>query len=256
MKGPVKLKNRHYKETLSKTEEWLDYQEEKRHKERDLPINEIDGIIPIYDTDGMPFEEGAFNDVSGMTAPPSRTTIKKSLTRLGRGEKRQKYAGMPPLTVGEGTLRAALYGVTDYHEAMMENILREQDFKGKTFKFTDKPKSPRKKHVQAFEYVQEIRDFYSLEEDVYEKRNLKEVVMYDKRHLPTKLALRLFALEEIDKNWFQGYLPFKTYEALKEQAKESLDAVDRVYKETTGKDPLPMRKKALEQEVNALWTGN
>lgn len=100
---------------MTKLEEWLDRQEEKRHKERDLPINEMDDITPIYDTDGMPFEEeGVLNDVSGMTAPPSEATIEKAL-----GIKPSRYAGMPPLTVGEGSLKDMLYDVVDYHEVMI-----------------------------------------------------------------------------------------------------------------------------------------
>lgn len=115
MKKPLEPKNSPYKEPLSKLDEWFDYQEEKRQKERDLPINEMDDTTPIYDTDGMPFEEDCvFNDVSGMTAPPSEATIEKAL-----GIKPSRYAGMPPLTVSEGTLKDMLYGVTDYHEAMI-----------------------------------------------------------------------------------------------------------------------------------------
>lgn len=63
---------------MTSIDDYFNRQEEKRQKERTLPINEMDDIIPIYDTDGLPFEkDGAFSDVEGMTAPPSEATIRK-----------------------------------------------------------------------------------------------------------------------------------------------------------------------------------
>lgn len=104
-------------------EDWLDREEEKRELgERTLPINEMDDILPIYDTDGLPFEEDlVFNDVEGMTASPSEATIEKAL-----GIKPSRYAGMPLLTVSEGTLRMSLLtedgGVHNYEDVLIKNI--------------------------------------------------------------------------------------------------------------------------------------
>lgn len=65
---------------MANLEEWLDREAEKRELgERTLPINEMDDILPIYDTDGLPFEEDlALSNVEGMTAPPSVATLLKA----------------------------------------------------------------------------------------------------------------------------------------------------------------------------------
>lgn len=233
-------------------EDWLDREEEKKQLgERTLPINEMDDILPIYDTDGLPFEEeGVFNDVDGMTASPSEATIEKAL-----GIKPSRYAGMPPLTISEGTLKDALYGVTDYHEAMMDNIamMREGE---PVWSFRDRPKSQKTIHIQSFKYVQQLREFYGInKKDVYERRILKAKITESIKDLPTKLAIRFFALGEIDKEWFKGYLHPKTYDIIKGRAEKSLKLADIKYR-NTGNDPEPVRKKAIEYEVKTLWSGN
>ena len=54
----MKKQSRTHKGKGLNLEDWLDREEEKRQLgERTLPINEMDDILPIYDTDGLPFEE-------------------------------------------------------------------------------------------------------------------------------------------------------------------------------------------------------
>lgn len=164
-----------------------------------------------------------------------------------------------PLTIGwEDTLQydSDLHQVTDYHEAMMENIARMRAGEP-VWTFRDRSKSQRKLHVQSFTYVQQLRRFYGVDKkDRYERRILKSKIIEHAEKLPTKLAIRLFALERIDTDWFKGYLHSKTYDIIKQKAIRSLELADIRYKKGTGKDPSPIRAKALDYEVKALWAGN
>lgn len=76
----MKKQSRTHKGKGLNLEDWLDREAEKREiGERTLPINEMDDIIPIYDTDDLPFEKScALSNVEGMTAPPSVATLLKA----------------------------------------------------------------------------------------------------------------------------------------------------------------------------------
>ncbi len=203
--------------------------------------------------------------VQGSVATPSEATKNKFYSQ-GRERFSKKEDGLHvlgvffPLTVGEDTLKDALYDVTDYHEAMMNNILEQKYSKEQSeeniFTFRNQPISQKRRHVQAFQYTQQLRDFYKIdEEDDYDRRELKAIILKNKKPLPVKLAAKVFALEEVYKQWFQGYLPYRTYEAIKQQAEQSLYLADKRYKEDTGKDPIPIRKRLLEQTIEDLKKG-
>lgn len=218
-------------------EDWLNREEEKRElEERTLPINEMDDIIPIYDTDGMPFEEdGVFNDVDGMTAPPSEATIRKSLTSLGWGERKSKYAGMPPLTVSEGTLKMALrYDILDYPkddeneedlEDSLEDVIDDEEFELELL--TEQEKEWRVKN--------EGRSYGSHRKENFKKR--KESIFDQKYHWG-------FKTQPISNHNFDIYA-FKIVNLLKQFYEIISNKVNRKYFENKVK----RNKKSLSSDL-------
>ena len=79
----ARLTKKEYK-SRENLEDWLNREEEKRILgERNLPINEMDNITPIYDTDDLPFEKDlALSNVEGMTAKPSIATLLKAMKKI------------------------------------------------------------------------------------------------------------------------------------------------------------------------------
>lgn len=244
------------------------------NKDYDTATDEIkigkEGYMPegsyfhsIYDEDlGEKAGKGSIVlATQGCIAAPSKSTKDKFYSQKKyRRENKKIPACFAHLTMGGCTdalqYTSDLQPVTDYHEAMMENIARMREGEP-VWSFRDRPKSYRKLHVQSFRYVQQLRKFYGIDKkDRYERRILKSKITEHEEKLPTKLAIRLFALEKIDNDWFKGYLHPKTYDVIKQKAVKSLELADMRYEKGTGKDPEPIRKKALEYEVEALWAGN
>lgn len=242
---------------MTSIDDYFDRQEEKRQKERTLPINEMDDITPIYDTDGLPFEEeGVFNDISGMTAPPSTATIEKFL-----GTAFFPYDKLLE-TFGEYSIKTALQGGSNYEEAL-EDLIREQwgESYNKPFKFRKQPRSSKNRDRQAFQIAQALRRFYEAHQQSIDRRELKKKVQENDTPMPIQLAFKIFALEEIfdsetrNKDWFKGYLPFKTYEVIRKQAETALDKAGREYKEKTGQDPKYAEQQILRDEIELLRKG-
>lgn len=238
-------------------DEYAHYDEDQEKKE-DMPATfngrEKDKLVSLI-----------FNSspVQGSVAAPSKSTKNKFYSQA-RERSSRKEDGLHvsgeffPLTIGwEDTLQydSNLHPVTDYHEAMMNNIamMREGE---PVWSFRDRPKSQKTIRVQSFNYVQQLREFYGIDKkDRYERRILKSKITESLKRLPKKLAVRFFALEEIDKEWSKGYLHPKTYGLIKEKAEKSLRLADIEYRTKWG-DPEPVRKKAIDYEVRVLWGRN
>lgn len=186
----------------------------------------------------------------GGVAAPSGATLRKYF-RAPKEAKRKDTLDGNFLTISEGTLNDTLYGTTDYHEAMMNNIamMREGE---PVWTFRKRSKSQRKIDNQAFGYTQRIREIYGVnKKDTYYVYKLEERAEENQKRLEKTLALKILALEEIDKNWFKGYLPHRMYRIIKKQAKISLDLADKEYKAKGGKDS-EIRKKALDYMIAEL----
>ncbi len=69
---------------LTKLEDWLDYEAKKREQDENyFPMNEMDDITPIYDSDDLSFEKDlALSNVEGMTASPSVATLLKARKKI------------------------------------------------------------------------------------------------------------------------------------------------------------------------------
>lgn len=186
----------------------------------------------------------------GGVVAPSGATLRKFFG-APKQRKRQKIPTGEPGTLSEGTLRISLYGAIDYHDAMMDNI--EKMHEGESvWTFRKLPKSQRKIDMHAFEYIQKIREIYGVDKrNIYYRQKLKEIVKENQEGLETPLALKILALEEIDKKWFKGYLPSEMYGIIKKQAEKSLDSADKRYFSKSGKD-LQIRKKALDYIIAEL----